>query len=141
MSSDHEFVQLSYGLGVLADLLLGCRVQDSKASVHVPFVGVDAQSDIDLNVLNTTHPSSMLPRELLVGLPCGSHTQEGCVSDSLCIRSNAVVHLAGEVDMCRSEAGEDVVNKLEAFVRGSMLDENLYRIMLVTDDRGHWKAE
>lgn len=141
MSSDHEFVQIGDRLGVLTDLLLGRRVKDSKSGVHVPFVGVDAQGNVDLHVLNTAHPSPMLPRELLVGLPRSSHAQEGCVSDSLCIRSNAVVHLAGEVDMCRSETGEDVVNELKAFVRGSVLDEDLYCIMLLTDDLGRCEVK
>lgn len=126
MPPNHEFVQFGNRFGVLADLLLGCRVEDGEPSINVPFVGVDAQGDVHLYVLNTAYPPGKLPWELLVGLPCGSHTQEGCVSDSLGICGDAVVVLAGEVDMRGSEAGEDLFDKLEAFVRGSMLDDDLY---------------
>lgn len=126
MPPNHEFVQFGNRLGVLADLLLGCRIEDGESSINMPLVGVDAQGNVHLYVLNTAYPSCKLPWELLVGLPCGSHTQEGCVSDSLGICGNAVVIFASEVDMRGSEAGEDLFDKLKAFVRGSMLDDDLY---------------
>jgi hypothetical protein len=47
------------------------------------------------------------------------------MGDSLCIRSDAVVHLAGEIDMFGAERGEDGFDEVEAFVRGSVLDEDL----------------
>lgn len=91
----------------------------------MPFVRVDAQGDIDLDILDTAHPSSMLPGELIVGLPGGSHAQESSMGDSLCIRGDAVVHLAGEMDMFGAERGEDGFNEFEAVIRGSVLDEDL----------------
>jgi hypothetical protein len=36
------------------------------------------------------------------------------------------MHLTGEIDMLRSERGEDVFNEFEAFVRGAVLDQDLY---------------
>ena len=47
------------------------------------------------------------------------------MGDSLCIRGDAVVHLAGEIDMFGAKRGEDGFDEFEAFVRGSVLDEYL----------------
>jgi hypothetical protein len=63
---------------------------------------------------------------LVVCLPCSSHTQKGGMSDSLCIGGNTVVHLTGKVDMLRTERGEDGFDEFEAFVRGAVLDQDLY---------------
>jgi hypothetical protein len=57
------------------------------------------------------------------------------MGDGLCIRGDAVVHFTGEVNMCGTEAGEDVVDEFKAFVRGTMLDEDLYHVVLQTDVR------
>lgn len=48
------------------------------------------------------------------------------MGDSLCIGGDTVMHLTGEIDMLRSERGEDVFNEFEAFVRGAVLDQDLY---------------
>ena len=101
--SNHQFVQVSHRLSILANLLLRRWVEDGEPGIDVPFVRVDAQGDIDLDILDTAHPSSMLPGELIVGLPSGSHAQESSMGDSLCIRCDAVVHLAGEIDMFGAE--------------------------------------
>lgn len=47
------------------------------------------------------------------------------MGDSLCIGRNTVVHLAGEMDMFGAERREDIFNEFEAFVRCSVLDEDL----------------
>jgi hypothetical protein len=46
------------------------------------------------------------------------------------------MHLTGEIDMLRSERGEDVFNEFKAFVRGAVLDQNLYHG--VTNARLGW---
>lgn len=103
MPANHELVQLSHGLGVLTDLFFRGWVKDGEAGVDVPFVGVDPERDVHLDVLDASYPSSDLPWKLVVRSPCGSHTQEGSMGDSLRIRRDVVVHLAGEVDVAGSE--------------------------------------
>ena len=125
LSSNHQFVQICDRLGVLANLLLRRWVEDGEPGIDVPFVRVDAQGNIDLDILDTAYPPSMLPGELIVGLPGGSHAQESSMSDSLRICGDTVVHLTGEIDMFGAERGEDRLNEFEAFVRGSVLDEDL----------------
>ena len=52
MPAEHQFVQLGHGLGVLSYLFLCGRVQDGEAGVDVPFVGVDSESYVDLDVFD-----------------------------------------------------------------------------------------
>lgn len=82
----------------------------------MPLIRVDAQGDIDFDILDTAYPPSMLPGELIVGLPGGSHAQESSMGDSLRIRGYTVVHLTGEIDMFGAERGKDRLNEFEAFV-------------------------
>jgi hypothetical protein len=99
IARQEQLEQLGHGLGVLLDLLLGIWVQDGKTCVHVPFVCVYAKCDIDLDVLDATDVAWCLPRELVVGGPRGAHAEEGRMGDGLRVGSDAVVLLAGEVDL------------------------------------------
>lgn len=57
MPYDHQLVEIRDGFRVLADLGFGGWVEDGQTCVHVPFVRVDAQRDVDLDVLNTPDPA------------------------------------------------------------------------------------
>ncbi len=99
VAGEHELEELRDGLGVLLDLLLGVWVQDGEAGVDVPFVGVDAQGDVDLDVLDAADVARVFPRELLVRLPRGAHAEECGVRDGLRVCRDTVVLFAGEIDM------------------------------------------
>ena len=114
--AQHELEQLGNRLRVLLDLLLGGGIQDGQARVHVPLVRVDAQRDIDLDVLDAADVTADFPGELVVGAPCGAHAQEGGVRDGLRVGGDLVVERGGEVDVLGAEAGEDVLDEGEALV-------------------------
>ena len=101
MASEHELEEPSDRLGVLLDLLLCVWVQDGEAGVDVPFVRVDAQGDVDLDVLDAAYVARVLPGELVVRHPCSTHAEEGCMRDGLRVGCDAVVLFAGEVDVLR----------------------------------------
>lgn len=61
MTSQHQLEQIGDGFSILLDLAFGSRVQDGQAGVNVPFVRIDAESDVDLHILNTTHISRHFP--------------------------------------------------------------------------------
>ena len=73
VAGEHEFEELGYRGGVLEDLLPRGRVEYREAGVDVPFVGVDAQGDVDLDVLDAAGPTRDFPGELAVGMPGGAH--------------------------------------------------------------------
>lgn len=52
------------------------------------------------------------------------------------VGGDAVVHFAREVDIFRAEAGEGVFDKVEAFVGGAVLDEDLTVLTTVSSYRG-----
>lgn len=52
---EHELVQRRHTLGVLGDLLFGFGVQDGEPGIHVPFLAVDAEHCVDLDVLDAAH--------------------------------------------------------------------------------------
>lgn len=105
MSAEHQLEQLGHGLGVLPDLLLGGRVQDGETGVDVPFVRVDPEGDVDLDVFDATDIPVDLPRELVVGLPCCTHAEEGGVCDGLGVGGDPVVFFRREVDVLGTETG------------------------------------
>lgn len=74
MTTKHELVKLSNGLWILLDLLLSRGIQYCKASVNMPFVWVDAKSNIDLDILDATNISVDLPWKLIVCCPSRAHT-------------------------------------------------------------------
>ena len=124
MPTKHELEQLSYRLGILLDLLLRRRVEDCKACVYVPLVRVYAQRNVDLDILDAADVAVDLPRELVVGTPCGAHAQEGGVRDSLRVGGDAVMHRRCEVDVFGAEAREDLLYQLEALLGCTMIDED-----------------
>lgn len=124
IARQEQLEQLGHGLGVLFNLLLGVWVQDGKTCVHVPLVGVDAKRDVDLDVLDAANVARRLPRELVVGGPRGAHAEEGRMGDGLRVGSDAVVLLAGKVDVLGLEAGENGLDEGEVGVRGAVLDQH-----------------
>lgn len=99
VASQHQLEQLRHRLGVLLNLLLSVGVQDRQAGVDVPFVGIDAQGDVNLDVLDAADVARRFPWELVVGGPGGAHAEEGGVRDGLGVGGDAVVLFAGQVDM------------------------------------------
>lgn len=91
----------------------------------MPFVSVDAKSDVDLDIFNAAEIAGNLPRELLVGHPCGAHAQEGSMGDGLGVGSDAVVLSCIEINIFRVEAGEHLLDQCKALIGGPVLDENL----------------
>lgn len=104
VAAEEELEELGDGLGVLLDLLLGVRVEDGKSGVDVPFVCVDTQRDVDLDVLDAAYVPRVLPGELVVGHPGGAHAEEGGVRDGLRVCGDTVVLLAGQVDVLGPQA-------------------------------------
>lgn len=51
------------------------------------------------------------------------------MGNGLGIGGDTIVHLTGEIDMLRTERGEDLIDELEALVRGTMLDQDLYDVI------------
>lgn len=91
---DHELVEFGHRFGILADLLLRRRVENGQARIHVPFVGVDAQGDVDLDVLDASNPAGEFPGELIVCLPSRTHAQKGGVCNRLRVGGDPVMHLS-----------------------------------------------
>lgn len=116
MPPEHELIQLRNTSSVLLDLLLGSGVQDGQPGVHVPFVAVDAQRDVDLDVLDPAHVPRYLPRELAVGEPRRAHGQKRRVRHCLCVGCDAVVHFGCKLDVFASQAGEDALDEGEGGV-------------------------
>lgn len=69
----HELVELGDGFGVLGDLVAGFGVEDGEAGVDVPFLGVDAQHDVHLDVFEAADVAAEFPGVLGVGMPCFAH--------------------------------------------------------------------
>lgn len=105
MPTEHQFEKFGHGLGVLPDLLLGGRVQDGETGVDVPFVRVDPEGDVDLHVFDAADITVDLPRELIVGLPCRTHAEEGGVCDGLGVRGDPVVRFCREVYVLGTKTG------------------------------------
>jgi hypothetical protein len=120
----HQLEQLRDRLGVLLDLLLGVRVEDGEPRVDMPFVRVDAQRDVDLDVLDAANVARRFPGELVVGGPGGAHAEEGGVRHGLRVGRDAVVLLARQVHVLGAQAGQDVLDKGEVGVRGAVLDQD-----------------
>lgn len=88
-----------------------CRgVKDSKASINMPFIRVDPECDVDFYVFDPGRPSGGFPGELTIGVPGGTHAEEGGVGNGLGVRSNAVVFGGRKVDGFAAEAAEDFFN-------------------------------
>jgi hypothetical protein len=111
LTGKHELEQLGHRLRILLDLPLRIRVQDRKTGVDVPLIGVDAQRDVHLNVLDTTNVARAVPWELIVGEPSSAHTKEGGMGHSLCVGCDAIVLLGSEIDVLGLEAGHDILHE------------------------------
>lgn len=122
MTSKHQLVEICNRLCVLLDLLFGVRIENCEAGIDVPFLRVDAESQVDLDILDATDIPGYLPGELLVGVPGFSHAEKGCMSNSLGVGSDAVMLAGGEVDMFGTQAGEDMLDFVEACLGGTVFD-------------------
>ena len=116
MAAKHQLEQLGNRFGILPDLSLGPSIQNRKTSIDMPFVRVDTKHNIALYVLNTADIAVDLPRELIVGEPCGAHTQESGMSDSLCVRCNSIMLLGSQIHDVRIEARENFFNQSKALL-------------------------
>lgn len=96
---DHQLVKLRHGFCILSDLFLGRGIENSETGVDVPFVRIDPESDVDLDVLDSAYPTIDFPGKLIVGVPCSTHAQESSVRHSLGVGCDAVVHLPAKVDI------------------------------------------
>lgn len=113
---DHQFVQVRHGFRILADLFLCRRIEDGEPGIDVPFIRVDSQRDVYLHVLDAPDPTTNLPGKLVISSPRRSHAQEGGMSDGLRVCRDMVMHCAGEVDVFRIEAGQDILHEFKAFI-------------------------
>ena len=105
VSTEHQLEKLRHGLGILPDLLLGGRVQDGETGVDVPFVRVDSEGDVDLDVFDAADIAVDLPGKLVIGPPCRTHAEEGGVRDGLGVCGDSVVCLRREIDVLRAKTG------------------------------------
>lgn len=124
MPTEHQFEQFRDRFGVLLYLRLGSRVEDGEAGVDVPFVRVDPQHQIGLDVLDAAHVPLVFPGELVVGTPRRAHAQERRMGHGLRVGGDTVVFQRGEVDLRRSKAGEDAFNEFEALLRCAVFDND-----------------
>ena len=79
-------------------------VEDRETSVDMPFLAVDTDCQIDLDMLDATDVTAHHPRELVVRMPCFAHGKECRMSNGLCIGGDAVMFFRCEVDKIRLEA-------------------------------------
>lgn len=124
LAREHELEELGHAFGVLLDLLLRRGIQDREAGVDVPFVCVDAERDVDFDVLDAADVARQFPRELVVGQPGGAHGEEGRVRYGLRVGGNAVVLLRGEVDVLGFQTGEHCFDEVEGGVCGAVFDQD-----------------
>lgn len=115
VAADHELEELGRRGCVLADLLLGGRVEDGEPRVDVPFVTVDAQGYVDFDIFDAPRPACFFPGELGVACPGGAHGEEGGMCDRLSIRSDPVMFNGREELVLGFEAGDDGDDKGEGY--------------------------
>ena len=112
----HELVQRRDRVGVLANLLLSLRVKDRETCVHVPFLAVDPQHDVNLDVLHAPHVPRQRPGKLPVSMPRFPHGQKRRVGRRLRVSRDQVVVVRRQVDVFRAEAREDGLDFVQGFV-------------------------
>lgn len=83
----------------MSNLIASGWVHDGETSIDVPFVVEDAHHDVDFDIFDAADVARDFPWKLSVGSPCCAHTEEGGVSDGLCIGRDSIVFLPGEVDV------------------------------------------
>jgi len=121
---EHELEQLGHRFGILLNLLLRVWVEDRKTCIDVPLIRVDAEGNVHLDVLNTTDVTRAVPRELVVREPCTAHAEESGMSNSLCVRCNAIMLLGGKIDVLGPEAGHNILHERKVSIRGAILDQH-----------------
>lgn len=100
---EHEFVEVCYASRILCDLLPRLGVKNCQAGVDMPLLTVDAQHQIDLDILNPTHITGKFPGELSVRMPRLAHGEKGSVGDGLGISRDAIVLEGRQVDKLGAE--------------------------------------
>ena len=122
----------------------GRGVKNGEAGVDMPFIGVDAECDVDFYVFNTGGIPGDFPGKLTVSMPCCAHAErcmlvrasrggvrytepeKGCMGDSLGVCSNSIVLGSTEVDYFGAEAGQYLFNQVVRFLGGPVLDKDLH---------------
>lgn len=128
MSPKHKLEQISNGLCVFSDLLLGVRIENCEAGVDMPLLRVDAKSEVDLHVFYSSNIAVMLPRELCIGVPCFAHREEGSMRDGLCICGYLVMLSSCEVYDGGIKTRKDFLDLREALIASAMLDQDLFQV-------------
>lgn len=128
---EHELVEVRDGAGELGDLLAGLGVEDREAGVDVPLLGVDAQHNVDLDVLYAADVARHFPGELGVCVPGFAHGEEGGVGDGLGVGGDAVVLEGREVDVLGAEDGEDGLDSCDGGGGRAVADDDEWLVARV----------
>lgn len=124
LSLQYQLEQFGHRCCVLPYLLLRGRVEHREPGVDVPLVAVDAQRDVDLDILDPALPPRDFPGELVVRVPGGAHAQERRVRDRLRVGRDAVVLGCAQVHKLGAEALEYRLDESEAGRGGPVIDQH-----------------
>lgn len=127
MSAKHQLEQLGHAFSILAYLLPSAGVQDRETSIDMPFIAVDAQHEINLDVFDPADVAWDVPGKLVIGLPCSTHAEEGGVRHGLRICCYTVMRICGDGDELGLKAGQDAFDQFDGF-RGSAVSDNDERL-------------
>lgn len=111
MPTKHQLVQFRHALSILANLDFGTGIENRQAGIDVPFVAIDAQRHVDLDVFNAAYVSRGFPGKLIVGAPRSAHAEKCGVRDGLRVGGNHVVLFCAQIDEFRLEAGQRVLDE------------------------------
>lgn len=124
ITREHQLKQLRDALRVLSQLCFGGGIQNRETGVDVPFVAVDPEHEVDLDVFDSARVSAQFPRELVVGLPGRAHGEEGRVRDGLCVCRDAVVHGCRDPHEFWLETAQDVFDEGSCGGRATVVDDH-----------------
>lgn len=109
----------------------------------MPFVGIDAKHDVDLDCFNASDVLALFPGVCTLGSPGRAHAsvremstcrlrrkgrkirEESRMCDCLDISGDQIMILISEVNVARFEAFENVLDDPDTFIWGTMLDDDL----------------
>ena len=120
MSCEHQFEQLRHRCRILPNLCFGGGIENGKTCINMPFVRVNPEGQVYLDILNAPYVAADLPWKLVIGSPGRAHTQEGGMGNSLSVSRNDIVPLGREMHMFRAKAREDLFDQLHTLVRSSV---------------------
>jgi len=124
MAAKHQLKELSDGFGILPDLFFCPGIEYGETGVNMPFVGVDTQHNVALDIFDASNVTVDLPGKLIVREPGGAHTQECSVGYSLRVCRDPVMFLGCKTHVIRAKARKDLLDRFEALLRCSFPDKN-----------------